>query len=61
MTAKRGRENHAKKYQVITPSGTIQAYPFPVGHYKKDLLANRLTGLSALVCCYVASNLWALL
>jgi hypothetical protein len=50
MTAKRGRENHAKKYQVITPPGTIQAYLSPVGHYETDLRANRLIGLNALVC-----------
>jgi hypothetical protein len=51
MTAKRGRQNHAKiMYQVMTPPGTIQLYPSLAGHYKTDLRANRLTGLNALVC-----------
>ena len=50
MTANRGRENHAKTYQVMTPPGTIQLYPSPVGHYHTDLRANRWTGSNALVC-----------
>ena len=50
MTAKRGPENHAKTYQVITPPGTILFYPSLVGHDKTDLRTNRLTGLNALVC-----------
>ena len=50
MTAKRGRENHAKKYQIMTPPGTILFYPSPLGHCKTDLRTNRSTGLDALVC-----------